>query len=86
VPLITVGRGELGFVLAKEATDSGLLPARAVCATVWALLLATLLGPFAFRLSLKMDAAPRRASKGDAATVDGPAKAQVSALRSGSPD
>ena len=49
-----IGRGELGFVLAKESLDAGLLPPRAYCATVWALLLATLLGPYAFRLSLKL--------------------------------
>lgn len=48
-----IGRGELGFVLAKEALEAGLMPSRAYCATVWALLLATLLGPFAFRLSLR---------------------------------
>ena len=48
-----IGRGELGFVLAKSALDAGLLPSRAYCATVWALLLATLIGPYAFRLSLR---------------------------------
>ena len=51
-----IGRGELGFVLAKEALEDGLLPSRAYCATVWALVLATLVGPCAFRLSLRVSA------------------------------
>ena len=55
-----IGRGELGFVLAKEALEAGLMPSRAYCATVWALLLATLLGPYAFRLSLRCT--PKEAS------------------------
>ena len=47
-----VGRGELGFVLATESLEAGLFEQRAYCATIWALVLATLLGPVAFRLSL----------------------------------
>lgn len=59
-----IGRGELGFVLAKSALDDGLLGSRAYCATVWALLLATLLGPIAFRLSLRLS--PRSPADADA--------------------
>mmetsp|Transcript_44881 Transcript_44881/g.117740 ORF Transcript_44881/g.117740 Transcript_44881/m.117740 type:complete len:109 (-) Transcript_44881:167-493(-) len=57
-----IGRGELGFVIAKEALDDGLLSSRAYCATVWALLLATLLGPIAFRLSLRLSPAIKTAT------------------------
>lgn len=49
-----VGRGELGFVLATESLEAGMLEQRAYCATVWAIVLATLLGPIAFRLSLRI--------------------------------
>ena len=51
-----IGRGELGFVLATESLEAGMLEQRAYCATVWALVLATLLGPLAFRLSLRVRA------------------------------
>ena len=60
-----VGRGELGFQLATSAKAAGILTPAAYSATIWALLLATLLGPFAFRLAmrftpcgLEQDAAP----------------------------
>ena len=48
-----IGRGELGFQLATTAKADGILTADAYSATIWALLLATLIGPFAFRLSMK---------------------------------
>ena len=63
-----VGRGELGFVLATESLEAGMLEQRAYCATVWALVLATLLGPVAFRLSLRV---PQRVGTGEAGTVTG---------------
>ena len=53
-----IGRGELGFVLATESLDAEMLDQRQYCATVWALLLATLLGPCAFRLSLLVPSTP----------------------------
>lgn len=53
-----IGRGELGFLLAKEAVATGILPQGAYCATVWALLLATLLGPIFFRLSMRWEPSP----------------------------
>eukprot|EP01006_Ploeotia_vitrea_P019746 TRINITY_DN51979_c0_g1_i1.p1 TRINITY_DN51979_c0_g1~~TRINITY_DN51979_c0_g1_i1.p1 ORF type:complete len:466 (-),score=30.02 TRINITY_DN51979_c0_g1_i1:114-1511(-) len=49
-----VGRGELGFVLASESLKSGLVENQSYSATVWALVLATILGPIMFRLSLKL--------------------------------
>ena len=49
-----IGRGELGFQLATTAQASGLMSAGAYSATIWALLLATLLGPYAFRLSMRL--------------------------------
>ena len=64
-----IGRGELGFVLATESLEAGMLEQRAYCATVWALVLATLIGPLAFRLSLRVRAeAPGAAG---AAPTDG---------------
>jgi hypothetical protein len=47
-----VGRGELGFVMAEEAYRNGLTSKLTFSVTVWALLLATLLSPIAFRRSL----------------------------------
>lgn len=54
-----VGRGELGFVMAQEARDEGLFSDRPFVASVWALLLATLLSPFATRWALMRRAKPR---------------------------
>ena len=48
-----IGRGELGFQLATTARAAGILTLEAYSATIWALLLATLLGPYAFRLSMR---------------------------------
>ena len=49
-----IGRGELGFQLATTAKADGILTEKAYSATIWSLLLATLLGPYAFRLSMKL--------------------------------
>ena len=51
-----IGRGELGFQLATTARSAGILTPPAYSATIWALLLATLLGPVAFRLSMRFTA------------------------------
>lgn len=50
-----VGRGELGFVVAKMALAMGLLHEASFSACIWALLLATILGPFMFQFFLKFD-------------------------------
>lgn len=56
-----VGRGELGFVQIQTALSTGILGAQTAVKTqaafgaiVWALLIASLVGPVLFRLSLKM--------------------------------
>lgn len=50
-----VGRGEIGFVVATETYHQlGLVTVQGYSATVWALLLATILGPIMFKLSLKL--------------------------------
>ena len=48
-----IGRGELGFQLATSSLDAGIVTPKAYSATIWALLLATLIGPFAFRLAMR---------------------------------
>jgi len=58
-----VGRGELGFVVAKMAKNMGLLSEISFCACIWALLLATILGPFMFQFFLRWD--PPAESEGD---------------------
>lgn len=50
-----VGRGELGFVVAKMALAMGLLHEESFSACIWALLLATIVGPFMFQFFLKYD-------------------------------
>jgi len=50
-----VGRGELGFVVAKMALAMGLLREESFSACIWALLLATILGPFMFQYFLTFD-------------------------------
>jgi Kef-type K+ transport system membrane component KefB len=72
-----VGRGELGFVQIQTAFNTGILgpkagPAAAMTnnafgAIVWALLIASLLGPVLFRLTLKMK--PRGVSPGEESFV-----------------
>eukprot|EP00854_Cymbomonas_tetramitiformis_P008219 gene8219-9768_t len=49
-----VGRGELGFVLARSSLEDKMMGEEAFSVTVWALVLATILGPFMFRASLKL--------------------------------
>ena len=49
-----IGRGELGFMLITASRADGLVSDRGYSATIWALLLATLVGPYAYRLSLKL--------------------------------
>jgi Kef-type K+ transport system membrane component KefB len=48
-----VGRGELGFVQIQSAVSNGIVQQNMYGATVWALLLASALGPIMFRCSLK---------------------------------
>jgi hypothetical protein len=50
-----VGRGELGFVVAKMAVAMGLLHEESFSACIWALLLATIIGPFMFQYFLTFD-------------------------------
>jgi len=50
-----VGRGELGFVVAKMALAMGLLHEESFSACIWALLVATILGPFMFQFFLRWD-------------------------------
>ena len=47
-----VGRGELGFVMARDAFRNGLLDETAYAASVWALLVATLVSPIQMRAAL----------------------------------
>jgi Kef-type K+ transport system membrane component KefB len=61
-----VGRGELGFVVAKMALAMGLLHEKSFSACIWALLLATILGPFMFQFFLRYDK-PEKNEEGGAA-------------------
>jgi len=63
-----VGRGELGFVVAKMALAMGLLTEISFSACIWALLLATILGPFMFQFFLRWD--PPRAKVSDDTEVN----------------
>jgi len=54
-----VGRGELGFVVAKMALAMGLLHEESFSACIWALLLATIIGPFMFQYFLSFDPPPK---------------------------
>jgi len=78
-----IGRGELGFMLATTSLEDNIINRRAYSATIWALILATLIGPFAFRLSRRCTSLIRpdadgHASKGGAVTVSTRAAAQDS--------
>mmetsp|Transcript_46863 Transcript_46863/g.118087 ORF Transcript_46863/g.118087 Transcript_46863/m.118087 type:complete len:474 (+) Transcript_46863:55-1476(+) len=55
VGLAMVGRGEIGFLVAGASLRSGLLTEESHSATVWALMLATLLGPIMFQASLRLN-------------------------------
>ena len=63
-----IGRGELGFLLVTTSLEDGIINRRAYSATIWALILATLLGPFAFRLSGKATSLQRPAARTTATT------------------
>jgi len=58
-----VGRGELGFVQIQSAVSKGIVQQQMYGATVWALLLASALGPIMFRCSLKWNVRGRAADK-----------------------
>jgi len=60
-----VGRGELGFVVAKMALHMGLLTQKSFSACIWALLLATIIGPFMFQFFLKYDPPPKKTTVSD---------------------
>lgn len=51
-----VARGELGFVMAAQALNEGILSPRSFTMAVWALLVSTLIAPFLFRFALKQRA------------------------------
>jgi Kef-type K+ transport system membrane component KefB len=61
-----VGRGELGFVMAEEAYRTGLTGKLTFSVTVWALLLATLVSPVAFKWNVRRNKA-REAVEADRA-------------------
>lgn len=48
-----IGRGELGFMMASDSLESGLMGDTAFSATVWALTLATIGGPILFQQAIK---------------------------------
>jgi Kef-type K+ transport system membrane component KefB len=56
-----VGRGELGLVMAEEAFRTGLTDELTFAATVWALLIATLISPLIFRQLMAKAAAVEEA-------------------------
>lgn len=60
-----VGRGELGFVVAKMALAMGLLSEPSFSACIWALLLATILGPFMFQYFLTYDPPEKKINTDD---------------------
>jgi len=49
-----VGRGEIGFMVLPGCYDAGLISAECYSATIWALTLATLLGPIMFKTTLRL--------------------------------
>merc|ERR1711988_537564 len=53
-----VGRGELGFMQMLKAYDLGLVSMNSYIGTIWALLLASCLGPLLFRVSMKVFGRP----------------------------
>merc|ERR1711976_68382 len=53
-----VGRGELGFMQMLKAYELGLVGVNSYIGTIWALLLASCLGPLFFRLSMKVFGRP----------------------------
>jgi len=69
-----VGRGELGFMQMLKAYELGLVSMNSYIGTIWALLLASCLGPLLFRMSMKVfgrpDALPTTSE--DVETKDAP--------------
>mmetsp|Transcript_30693 Transcript_30693/g.59193 ORF Transcript_30693/g.59193 Transcript_30693/m.59193 type:complete len:409 (-) Transcript_30693:409-1635(-) len=59
-----IGRGELGFMMASESLESGLLGDTAFSATVWALTLATIGGPILFQKAVKLSHDPKATTYG----------------------
>jgi Kef-type K+ transport system membrane component KefB len=53
-----VGRGELGFMQMLKAYELGLVSTNSYIGTIWALLLASCLGPLFFRVSMKIFGRP----------------------------
>lgn len=53
-----VGRGELGFMQMLKAYELGLVGVNSYIGTIWALLLASCLGPLFFRVSMKVFGRP----------------------------
>jgi len=47
-----VGRGELGFVMAQSARESGLISEKPYVACIWALLVATVASPMVLKKAL----------------------------------
>jgi Kef-type K+ transport system membrane component KefB len=77
-----VGRGELGFVMAREALDEGLFGDTPYVACVWALLIATLVSPVFMRRALER----RKAAGGWAAGDVGAAEDGADAVEIGRHD
>eukprot|EP00916_Digyalum_oweni_P011279 GHVL01018793.1.p1 GENE.GHVL01018793.1~~GHVL01018793.1.p1 ORF type:complete len:649 (+),score=68.12 GHVL01018793.1:1158-3104(+) len=48
-----VGRAEFAYLIAQSAESEGLISEKAFAMTIWALLISTLIAPFAFKYSLK---------------------------------
>jgi Kef-type K+ transport system membrane component KefB len=53
-----VGRGELGFMQMLKAYELGLVSMNSYIGTIWALLIASCLGPLLFRMSMKVFGRP----------------------------
>jgi Kef-type K+ transport system membrane component KefB len=66
-----VGRGELGFVMAEEGYRTGLTTKLTFAVTVWALLIATLLSPIAFRRALAAGPSPDLEERVEGSGADG---------------
>jgi len=75
-----VGRGELGFVMARQAREEGLIGPEPYVASCWALLIATLVAPPLMRRALdarrrKRDAAGAAGGRGTASSGDASGRA-----------
>ena len=76
-----VGRGELGFVMAEEGYRTGLTSKLTFAVTVWALLIATLLSPVAFRRALAAAPLDEGEERRDEAVIVSPPGAHAGGLR-----